>query len=142
MSGIYNGRIYGGTCSAATHGLIYVQYIKVWRATSGQRTPRRAADGRTPQRAADRRTRGGGGATQRMGIHAYAMGEGRTLRSLGVLYRAVAIPARDHARSGRYNYKAKHRHSTSFCWNCFGHSSGRGARIKIPKELSYGNLSA
>jgi hypothetical protein len=27
---------------------------KVWRATSGRRTPRRAADGRKPRRAADR----------------------------------------------------------------------------------------
>jgi hypothetical protein len=34
-----------------------------------------AADGRTPRRAADR-----GGAIPRMGIHAYAMGEGRIRR--------------------------------------------------------------
>ena len=30
-------------------------YTKVWRATSGRRMSRRAADGRTPRRAADRR---------------------------------------------------------------------------------------
>jgi hypothetical protein len=34
------------------------------------------ADGRTPRRAED----GGGGALGRMGIHAYAMGEGRIRR--------------------------------------------------------------
>jgi hypothetical protein len=53
-------------------------------------------------------------------------------RSLG-----IKIQVRGRVRSGRY--KAKHRYFTSFCWNCFGNSSGRGARIKILKELSYGN---
>jgi hypothetical protein len=47
----------GGAHSAATHGFIYVyvSHAKVWRATSGRWTPRRAADGRTHRRAADRR---------------------------------------------------------------------------------------
>jgi hypothetical protein len=57
IPGTYNGTyIYGGTYSTATYGFIYIYiYTKVWRATSGRRTPRRAADGRTPRRAADRR---------------------------------------------------------------------------------------
>ena len=50
-------------------------YTKVWRATSGRRTPRRAADGRTPRRAADRRALCYGWACW----HACAMG-GRRIR--------------------------------------------------------------
>jgi hypothetical protein len=30
-------------------------------------------------------------------------------------------------------------HFTSFCWSCFGNSSGRGARIKVLRKLSYEN---
>jgi hypothetical protein len=48
------------------------------RATSGRRTPRRAADGRTGGHPGGQRT--GGGATLRMGMHAHAMGEGRMRR--------------------------------------------------------------
>jgi hypothetical protein len=51
---------------------------KALRATSGRRTPRRAADGRTGGHPGGQRT--GGGAILRMGIHAYAMREGRTRR--------------------------------------------------------------
>jgi hypothetical protein len=57
MSGIDNGNTCCGTTySAAAHGFIYIyMHDKAWRATSGRRTPRRAAGGRTPRRAADRR---------------------------------------------------------------------------------------
>jgi len=68
------------------------------RATSGRRTPRRAADGRTPRRAAD-----GGGAILRIGIHAYAMGEGRIRREpqRGGRERCINTPALVHIGTKR-----------------------------------------
>jgi hypothetical protein len=65
--------MYGGTYSTATCGFIYIYtYNKVWRATSGRRTPRTPAGGGRADT-----TAGGGqaGATLRMGVHACAMGE-------------------------------------------------------------------
>ena len=55
---------------------IYV--LKYGGPPSGRRTPRRAADRRTGGHPGGQRT--GGGAILRMGIHAYAMGEGRIRR--------------------------------------------------------------
>ena len=77
MSGTYNGNTYGGTCSTATHGFIYIYiHTKARRAASGRRTPRRAAGGRTPRRSAERQA----GAVLQMGIRAPAMGKWRMRR--------------------------------------------------------------
>jgi hypothetical protein len=62
------------------------------------------------------------------------------LRSLG-----VAVLIRENVHPGKmpvFMVMVKYRYFPLWCSLCFGHSSGRGARIKILRELFYGNLSA
>jgi hypothetical protein len=79
ISGACNGNIYGGTYSTAKYFLTYI-YIYVLKYGGPPSDGGHPGGRRTGGRADTPAGGGQGGAILRMGIHAYAMGEGRTRR--------------------------------------------------------------